>query len=64
MNSFRTLVRKLLKFSLHKRKLTTETTVFPRKLYEICKVLKAQKRIISAETICGNTVIIVRISEL
>ena len=27
-----------------------------RKLYEIFKVLKVQKRIVSAETICGNTV--------
>ena len=27
-----------------------------RKLYEILKVLKVQKRIVSAETICGNTV--------
>ena len=26
------------------------------KLYEIFKVLKIQKRIVSAETICGNTV--------
>jgi hypothetical protein len=28
-----------------------------RKLYEILKVLKVQKRIVSAETICGNKVI-------
>ena len=29
-NSFRTLVRKLFKFSLHKRNINAETTVFPR----------------------------------
>ena len=28
-----------------------------RKLYEIFKVLKIQKRIVSPETICGNTVV-------
>ena len=28
-----------------------------RKLYEIFKVLRIQKRIVSAETICGNTVV-------
>ena len=46
LNSFHTLVRKLLKFSLN----------LMWKLYEIFKVLKIPKRRVSAETIFGNTV--------
>jgi len=33
-----------------------------RKLCEIIKVLKVQKRIVSEETICGNTVIVKKMS--
>ena len=39
-------MRKLFKFLLHKRKLDA-----------IFKILQVQKRIVSAETICGNTVL-------
>ena len=48
-NSFRTLVRKLFKFSLHKRKLNAET------IWDF-QGFKSSKTIVSVETVRGNTV--------
>ena len=49
-NSFHPRVRKLFKFSLHIR----ENLI--RKLYEIFKIFKIQKRIVFTETIHGKMV--------
>jgi hypothetical protein len=49
LNSFRILVGKVFKFLLHRGKLL-------RQLFEILYIAKIEKRIVSAECICGNTV--------
>ena len=51
LNSFCTLVRKLFKFLLHKRKTNVETTY-----KNFSRFYNFQKRIVSAATIYGNTV--------
>ena len=48
-NSFRTIVGKLFKFSVHKKEIKAETIW-------IFKILQIQKRIVPAETIHGNMV--------
>ena len=49
LDSFRSLVRKVFKFSLHKRKIIVKTFFF---------ILKIQERIVFVENIRGNTVCI------